>query len=148
MRQAVRIIIRLVRGSISLSTSQVLVAVVALLVLVQAASLQAAAGPLSADEQTLVKWSPGLLTRAGLVSSGVRPCGWKFVTCSATGDVLSVVLPKSNLTGRMQDLEVGRLTSLQKLDFSFNSLEGPLPEDIANCTMLKELLLPNNRLSG
>ncbi|XP_039826759.1 protein STRUBBELIG-RECEPTOR FAMILY 6-like isoform X4 [Panicum virgatum] len=115
--------------------------------------------------------SPGQLN--GWQANGGDPCGqsWKGVTCSGSG-VTKIILPNLGLTGNLayNMNSLGSLTELdmsqnslgggnqiqynlpnmklEKLDLSFNSLTGDLPQSFTGLSSLKKLYLQNNQFTG
>uniref|UniRef100_A0A6N2KGL5 non-specific serine/threonine protein kinase n=2 Tax=Salix viminalis TaxID=40686 RepID=A0A6N2KGL5_SALVM len=83
------------------------------------------------------------------------PCAFKWtgVFCSnstGTDDYLHVEelqLMNMNLSGSLAP-ELGQLSHLKILDFTWNKLTGSIPREIGNLSSLKLLLLNGNKLSG
>ena len=75
------------------------------------------------------------------------PCSWYGITCSG-GSVTEVHVPGNNLNGSIPP-ELGNLTNLEFLEFTYNSdLTGGIPPELGNLTNLKKLHLGFCRLSG
>ncbi|KAH0913410.1 hypothetical protein HID58_036731 [Brassica napus] len=77
-----------------------------------------------------------------------NPCTFAGVTCNSNGSVTEIDLSRRNLSGKFPFPFLCDLTSLEKLSLGFNSLSGPVPSDMNNCTKLKYLDLGNNFFSG
>lgn len=65
----------------------------------------------------------------------------------ACGRVVELSLSLNGLKGKIP-ASVGNLSDLIKLDFSDDTILGPLPNSLANLTKLEYLLLMNNQLGG
>ena len=78
-----------------------------------------------------------------------KPIGeWNGVSTDRfTGRVTSLTLYRNNLVGTLPS-NIGKLTEIKKLDFSFNRLTGSLPDGMGRLTKLWELDLSYNRLTG
>ena len=71
-----------------------------------------------------------------------------FGFCSAAGSTIEdMYIDGINLTGHIP-ASVGTCTSLQHLDLSHTSLEGPIPDSLGNLTQLLTLALQSNNLTG
>jgi len=79
---------------------------------------------------------------------GGDPCTtWTGVACNAaTGDVTSLLLSKSSLTGSISP-SLANLTSLETLTLSSNGLTGVIPSELTFITTLKTVDVSNNNLS-
>ncbi|CDY53829.1 BnaA09g57210D [Brassica napus] len=77
-----------------------------------------------------------------------NPCTFAGVTCNSNRSVTEIDLSRRNLSGNFPFPFLCDLTSLEKLSLGFNSLSGPVPSDMNNCTKLKYLDLGNNFFSG
>ncbi|XP_049347914.1 receptor-like protein Cf-9 [Solanum verrucosum] len=65
------------------------------------------------------------------------------------GKLSRLSLGNNNLDGQLEFLSFNRsLTQLQFLDFSFNSLTGPIPSNVSGMQNLQSLLLSSNHLNG
>jgi len=115
--------------------------------------------------------SPGELN--GWQANGVDPCGqsWKGVTCSGSG-FTKILLPNLGLSGNLAynmnnlgsltDLDTSQNSlgggnqiqynlpnmKLERLDLSFNSLTGDLPQSFTGLSSLKKLYLQSNQFTG
>ena len=72
---------------------------------------------------------------------------WHGVELDANGHVSSLVLQNNSLTGEIP-IELGYLTSLQRLNLDGNSLSGPILPEIGDLESLRVLNLEWNALSG
>ncbi|KAJ4914150.1 putative LRR receptor-like serine/threonine-protein kinase [Raphanus sativus] len=75
------------------------------------------------------------------------PCSWRGVSCNNDSKVVNLSLPNSQLLGSIHS-DLGSLHSLQILDLSNNSFNGPLPVSFFNGTELRSLDLSGNMISG
>ncbi|CAH8344332.1 unnamed protein product [Eruca vesicaria subsp. sativa] len=75
------------------------------------------------------------------------PCSWRGVSCNNDSKVVNLSLPNSQLLGSIHS-DLGSLHSLQSLDLSNNSFNGPLPVSFFNKTELRRLDLSRNMISG
>ncbi|MEN8219751.1 MAG: Calx-beta domain-containing protein, partial [Pseudomonadota bacterium] len=73
------------------------------------------------------------------------PCSWNGVTCSGE-HVSELSLPGNELTGKFPK-KLNKLNKLEKLDLSYNSLTGKIP-DLGKMKNLTELALDHNELEG
>ena len=71
---------------------------------------------------------------------------WHGIT-SADGWPLGLHLPINNLRGPLP-VEIGNLSSLERLNLGYNSLTGTLPPELGNLSQIRELGLNFNSLSG
>ncbi|QCD80837.1 probable LRR receptor-like serine/threonine-protein kinase At1g74360 [Vigna unguiculata] len=76
-----------------------------------------------------------------------NPCQWSGISCSATGRVVRIGLPGSDITGEIFK-NFSQLTELRHLDLSQNTLSGEIPEDLRRCYKLEHLNLSHNILEG
>ena len=77
-----------------------------------------------------------------------RPLGeWNGVTTDADGRVVALRLVQNNLAGTIPP-ELGNLSRLSELDFSYSELTGPIPPELANIPNLSQLNLAWNALTG
>ncbi|KAL9238040.1 hypothetical protein vseg_012519 [Gypsophila vaccaria] len=75
-------------------------------------------------------------------------CNFTGISCDDSGNVVSLDVAKSGLSGPVPFDSICSMTSLKKLALGFNSLYGHVGEDINNCNKLEYLDLGNNRFSG
>lgn len=75
-------------------------------------------------------------------------CHFSRITCDSHGFVKEIDLSKQNLIGLLPVKPICSLTSLEKLSLGFNSIYGPVTQDLSNCSSLKYLDLGNNFFSG
>ncbi|KAJ0252348.1 LRR receptor-like serine/threonine-protein kinase [Hirschfeldia incana] len=80
-------------------------------------------------------------------STHETPCSWIGVSCNNDSKVVNLSLPNSHLLGSIHS-DLGSLHSLQSLDLSNNSFNGPLPVSLFNGTELRSLDLSGNMISG
>lgn len=90
-----------------------------------------------------------------IVSSGWRNatrgfCSWHGVSCDSTGNVSSLVLSRNGLEGNLSVAArlFGRISSLETIDLSNNSLFGPVPTALGEMPRLKLLDLSRNFFSS
>ncbi|KAJ0250636.1 Receptor-like protein kinase 7 [Hirschfeldia incana] len=81
-------------------------------------------------------------------NSGAGHCTFAGITCNSNGSVTEIDLSRQGLSGKFPFASLCDLKSLEKLSLGFNSLSGPVPSDMNNCTKLKYLDLGNNLFSG
>ncbi|KAG0604296.1 hypothetical protein M758_10G160300 [Ceratodon purpureus] len=132
---------------------------------------------LTPDGLALMEFRNGLTIISPLLEtwnvSDVSPCSWGGITCTASGDVQSIILLsqvpmlEGNISaslGKLKSLEVlsldgnllsgsippelGNLSNLKNLSLSFQKLLGEVPLQLANCSSLVELRLNENDLTG
>lgn len=72
---------------------------------------------------------------------------WFGVTADASGRVTALNLGRNNLLGTLP-VELGRLTSLERLVMSANELSGPIPRELGNLKNLRVLDLAFCWISG
>ncbi|CAH8383994.1 unnamed protein product [Eruca vesicaria subsp. sativa] len=94
---------------------------------------------LESNPNVLDSWKP---------NSDSNPCSFTGVTCNSNNSVTEIDLSRQGLTGKFPFPLLCDLTSLEKLSLGFNSLSGPVPSAMNNCTNLKYLDLGNNFFSG
>ncbi|KAK9682298.1 hypothetical protein RND81_10G063800 [Saponaria officinalis] len=81
-------------------------------------------------------------------TTGDNACTWQGVVCNPAGDVIELHLPGVGFMGPIPSNVFPNLTSLNFLSLRFNSITGPLPNDLSSLTQLKFLYLQHNRISG
>uniref|UniRef100_A0ACD5ZBV6 Uncharacterized protein n=1 Tax=Avena sativa TaxID=4498 RepID=A0ACD5ZBV6_AVESA len=99
---------------------------------------------------------------SGAVSPGFGDCkrlrvlsaGRNNLTGELPDDLFDVatlqqlLLPSNRIQGRLDRLRLASLTSLVRLDLTYNALDGGLPASIGELTLLEELRLGKNNLTG
>ncbi|XP_004959355.3 probable LRR receptor-like serine/threonine-protein kinase At3g47570 isoform X1 [Setaria italica] len=107
-----------------------------------------------ADRQALLCFKSGISADpAGVLRSwrndSLNFCSWRGVNCSTTLPirVVSLELRSVQLKGQLSSCMV-TLTSLVRVDLSYNDLSGSIPEEIGAIPRLKTLILAGNRLAG
>ncbi|KAJ4895542.1 Leucine-rich receptor-like protein kinase family protein [Raphanus sativus] len=98
-------------------------------------------------KSSLLDSNPGVLDSWSSSGAG-GPCTFSGVTCNSNGSVTEIDLSRRGLSGKFPFASLCDLMSLEKLSLGFNSLSGPVPRDMNNCTKLKYLDLGNNFFSG
>lgn len=78
------------------------------------------------------------------------PCshGWSGVTCYGGASVKRIMLEGLGFNGTFDANSICAVQSLSVLSVRNNSIQGLIPEDIANCKQLTHLFINNNRFSG
>ncbi|XP_061342710.1 probable LRR receptor-like serine/threonine-protein kinase At5g45780 [Gastrolobium bilobum] len=79
--------------------------------------------------------------------NSVDPCTWNMVGCSAEGNVISLEMASSGLSGTISS-GIGNLSHLQTLLLQNNQLSGPIPAEIGKLLELQTLDLSGNQLIG
>jgi len=75
-------------------------------------------------------------------------CSWPGVSCDAEREhVIGLVFSGMDLSGSIPDTTIGKLTKLRSLDLSHNKITD-LPPDFWSFSMLKNLNLSDNQISG
>ncbi|KAG9457152.1 hypothetical protein H6P81_001660 [Aristolochia fimbriata] len=116
----------------------------------------------SSSSSAFSSWNP----------SDQNPCEWNFIRCSSDGYVSEIriesinlgtsfptqilsfrylntlILSKTNLTGKIPASISKLSSSLTTLNLSYNSLAGNIPPDIGKLTQLSFLALNSNALNG
>ncbi|KAL9250888.1 putative inactive receptor kinase [Drosera capensis] len=80
-------------------------------------------------------------------NTSTSPCTWPYVVCSSSR-VTELHLPGRSLSGQIPTPLISNLTALTFLSLRFNSLSGPLPDDLSSLSDLQYLYLQGNRFSG
>lgn len=86
------------------------------------------AAALLAFRSAITRDPHGVLTTWGGQSS--NPCGWRGVTCLASGHIADLTIARRQLAGTISPA-LANLTQLQMLDLHLNAFSGPLPEQVA-----------------
>lgn len=82
--------------------------------------------------------------------SSPKPCDWYGITCRTidkTTHIERIDLSWNHLQGSIP-MEIGKLSGLRLLDLSENQLEDSLPVSLSNLSQLQFLDLSNNQLGG
>ncbi|CAD6261986.1 unnamed protein product [Miscanthus lutarioriparius] len=86
-------------------------------------------------------------SRLGLPNRAASPCSRPGITCTASGQIIRLVLESAGLNGTFPPGTLSRLAELRVLSLKSNALHGPVP-DLSPLANLKALFLPGNRFSG
>ncbi|KAK9862513.1 hypothetical protein WJX84_006776 [Apatococcus fuscideae] len=81
-------------------------------------------------------------------SEQIAATGQGNLSCSASGGVVALLLPRNGLLGSLPDAAFQGLSNLQYVDLSGNSLDGTLPPALAAAPNLILLHLGANNLAG
>ncbi|WVZ87443.1 hypothetical protein U9M48_034079 [Paspalum notatum var. saurae] len=81
------------------------------------------------------------------VAAAPSPCSHPGVTCTASGQIVRLVLESAGLNGTFPPATLSRLAGLRVLSLKSNALHGPVP-DLSPLANLKALYLAGNRFSG
>ncbi|KAG6548806.1 hypothetical protein Mapa_009567 [Marchantia paleacea] len=107
---------------------------------------------LSPDGETLLEIKSSLVdipdNMSNWLATDASPCSWYGVSCLEDGlSVRSLNLSAhyANLSGPISP-SLGKLSSLQELDLSYNSLYGLLPKELGNCSELRYMRFDSNQL--
>uniref|UniRef100_A0A0E0CFT7 non-specific serine/threonine protein kinase n=1 Tax=Oryza meridionalis TaxID=40149 RepID=A0A0E0CFT7_9ORYZ len=84
---------------------------------------------------------------AMLWQNGTDCCVWEGITCNEDGAVIEVHLASKGLEGQISP-SLGELTSLSRLNLSYNSLSGGLPAELMSSGSIVILDVSFNRLNG
>lgn len=77
--------------------------------------------------------------------SNLSPCSWYGVTCDA-GHIVAIDLSNNGLVGPLPD-QIWDLTMLRDLTLADNQLNGAIPDAIGGCKALVNLVLSRNALT-
>ncbi|KAI5078899.1 hypothetical protein GOP47_0006894 [Adiantum capillus-veneris] len=81
-------------------------------------------------------------------ASNLDHCSWRGVTCdNISFAVTALNLSSLGISGEMSPF-IGKLQSLQSIDFSHNSITGMIPDEIGGCAGLQFLDVSFNSISG
>ncbi|GAB2232951.1 hypothetical protein Drorol1_Dr00012021 [Drosera rotundifolia] len=80
-------------------------------------------------------------------NTSTSPCTWPYVVCSSSR-VTELHLPGRSLSGQIPAPLLSNLTALTFLSLRFNSLSGPLPDDLSSLSNLQYLYFQGNKFSG
>ncbi|KAH6798913.1 hypothetical protein C2S51_035397 [Perilla frutescens var. frutescens] len=104
----------------------------------------------ASDVMSLLGFLDGVNYPARLVGSwsGNDPCQrkWLGVGCDPSGKVITLNLPKSNLSGTLSPL-IADIDSLAHIFLEFNNLSGPIPPEWTHLKSLALLNLSQNNIS-
>ncbi|CAL4996792.1 unnamed protein product [Urochloa decumbens] len=90
---------------------------------------------------------PKLAAWSAATSTGGAHCRWPYIGCDSTGRVTSLALAGINVTGPIPDA-IGGLSSLARLDVSYNRITGAFPTALYRCRSLRYLNLFWNHIGG
>ncbi|KAL6839793.1 hypothetical protein ACP4OV_030481 [Aristida adscensionis] len=106
------------------------------------------------DRQALLCFKSGISgDPAGVLGSwrndSLNFCSWRGVKCSTNLPirVVSLELRSVQLIGKLSSC-IATLTSLARIDLSYNELSGSIPDEIGALLGLQTLMLPGNKLAG
>jgi hypothetical protein len=105
---------------------------------------------LEQEKSSLLRFLAGLSHDNGIAMSwrnGMDCCEWEGITCSEDGAVIEVSLASKGLEGRISP-SLGELTSLSRLNLSYNSLSGGLPAELMSSGSIVVLDVSFNHLNG
>lgn len=78
---------------------------------------------------------------------GNDPCIWSGITCDPSSRVITINLPKRNLSGILSPA-IANLTYLQDIFLNDNNFSGTIPASFASLTSLRRIDLQNNNLDA
>jgi hypothetical protein len=87
----------------------------------------------------------GAIKPSGDCSVNASQVGSLPMVCSLSGDVLSLELSMSNLSGKLST-NLGLLSNLEVLNFATNGIFGVLPSELGRLSLLNHLSLAANPL--
>ncbi|GJN19025.1 hypothetical protein PR202_gb06256 [Eleusine coracana subsp. coracana] len=102
------------------------------------------------EKTSLLQFLAGLSHDAGLAMLWKEDsdcCKWEGITCNHNGTVIKVSLPSSGLEGHISE-SLGKLTGLQHLNLSYNSLSSGLPQELVSSNSIIVLDVSFNQLNG
>ncbi|KAE8802436.1 putative LRR receptor-like serine/threonine-protein kinase [Hordeum vulgare] len=81
------------------------------------------------------------------------PCSWRGIRCTVHRHrrrpvISGISLPRRRLSGSLVSLNFSALTTVTRLDLSYNHLVGSIPPDIKALVELENLLLQGNQIRG
>ncbi|KDP34786.1 hypothetical protein JCGZ_10566 [Jatropha curcas] len=140
------------------------------------ASYAATKNGVAEEADALLRWKSTLDNNSQSILSswtrGARTCNWTGISCNKAGSVVNISIANSGLKGTLYGLsllsfpklihldlhnnsvygsippEVGKMTSLNLLDFSSNNLGGEIPASLGNLTNVVYLYLYDNQLTN
>jgi hypothetical protein len=102
------------------------------------------------EKSSLLQFLAELSHDGGIAMSwqnGTNCCVWEGITCNEDGAVIEVRLTSKGLEGQIAP-SLGELTSLSRLNLSYNSLSGGLPAELMSSGSIVVLDVSFNRLNG
>ncbi|KAF7083687.1 hypothetical protein CFC21_087453 [Triticum aestivum] len=110
-----------------------------------------AAACIEQEKRNLLGFLAGLSQDGGLATSwrdnGTDCCEWEGITCNGDGAVTEVSLASRGLEGRILP-SLADLTSLQRVNLSYNSFSGGLPLELMSSGSIIVLDVSFSRLNG
>lgn len=87
-------------------------------------------------------------TRVGWASeSDEKVCQWDGIECDTKTNIIAILLATSGLSASLPS-QLGKLTSLKKINLQMNLIKGTVPFEIASLPHLEVLDLSTNLISG
>uniref|UniRef100_A0A0E0G1G0 non-specific serine/threonine protein kinase n=1 Tax=Oryza nivara TaxID=4536 RepID=A0A0E0G1G0_ORYNI len=102
------------------------------------------------ERHSLLRFLAGLSQDSGLAASWQNStdcCTWEGIICGEDGAVTEISLASRGLQGRIS-LSLRELTSLSRLNLSYNLLSGGLPSELISTSSIVVLDVSFNRLDG
>ncbi|TVU33415.1 hypothetical protein EJB05_25232, partial [Eragrostis curvula] len=102
------------------------------------------------EKSSLLQFLAGLSQDGGLALSwqnGTDCCTWEGVACGTDGSVTDIYLSSKGFEGHIS-ASLGELTSLLRLNLSYNLLSGSLPLELLSSNSIVILDVSFNRLNG
>ncbi|KAF0934830.1 hypothetical protein E2562_028835 [Oryza meyeriana var. granulata] len=102
------------------------------------------------EKQSLLRFLEGLSQDDGLAVSwrnNTDCCTWEGITCGLDGAVTELLLASRGLEGHISSSLI-ELTSLSRLNLSYNSLTGGLPSELISSGSIVVVDVSFNRLDG
>ncbi|MCO5600140.1 hypothetical protein L7F22_054248, partial [Adiantum nelumboides] len=105
--------------------------------------------PCAPEVNALLAFLSGVGYPAALASEwgGNNPCEWAGIICNPASKVITINLPKRNLSGFISPA-IAKLFQLQSLILNDNNLTGAIPTSLASLTSLRHVALQNNNLDA
>ncbi|KAL5990309.1 hypothetical protein ACLOJK_011207 [Asimina triloba] len=98
--------------------------------------------------QALHRWSLPPNSNASSSHPQHTPCGWTGIECNENGSVAGIILPNSNLRGKLDNFSFSSFPNLVLLNLSINGLTGTIPSHVEALSKLQLLSLSANEFSG